>query len=151
MLATITRYPNSDVRAASGAVTETVDIPKSPFLTVGGISGLVTSLLTITTFWWVTKPDAEQKRDLEMYGYRAKMLERALQVPTADGRRSSVKLLVETGLLELDGDALADVLKPGSKDTLPHWPAPGAAPTITPRSPADTRSGTDTARPGTGS
>jgi hypothetical protein len=111
-----------------GMIEEEVDFPSRPFWTIGGITGLIsamaTALVGLVTVFGVTKPDADQRRVLAEHTLHASLLERALQVQSADGRRISVNLLLATGLLKLeDAGRINEVLEGSGTDSLPHWPS----------------------------
>ncbi len=137
---------------SADAVAGEVEVPTRSFLKAGGITGLaagaVNTFLTLLTFFWITKPDADQKRELEMFKYRVQVLQQAMAVEDPDGRRTSLELLRGFGLLTLDdGSPFAAVL--AGRDTLPRWPVlPIPRPTAPAKTPA-TRG--DTAAAGTGS
>jgi hypothetical protein len=100
-----------------------IDVPASPFALISGITSLLTTLVTVFTFWFVTKPDADQTRMNALHKNQTDMLQRALQVETADGRRNSLRLLVGLGMIGTDQKIdLSGFLTPKS-DTLPLWPA----------------------------
>lgn len=130
---------------ADGAVEEEVDIPAAPFQRAGGIAGLVSgtaisAIISVLTFLLIDAPKASQVREMDKDKANIEALERALTVETADGRRTSVRLLLATGLLEPDRAALLDSLLSG-KDTLPRWwTASGAR--EQPQSPGRTLPGT---------
>jgi hypothetical protein len=132
MRVTIARNVSRETRLADaespGTIKEEVEFPNRPFWTIGGITGLVSALATalvgLMTVWGVTQPDSEQRRLIEQRAFQADLLERALQVESADGRRTGVNLLLGTGLLTLpDQGRIVSALQKGGPDTLPRWPA----------------------------
>lgn len=92
-----------------------------PIAAVGGLSALLSTLMTVVTFALVDRPGADQARQFAQERHQMDVLQRALQVESADGRRNALRLLFGLRLLpaehKLDVEAF---LKP-TTDTLPFW------------------------------
>jgi hypothetical protein len=149
---TDTREDGLGTRTLPQSTVEEVHVPNRALLQAGGAvglaSGLVTLLMSLGTYWLVERPKAEQAGELTADKSRMEALDRALGVETMDGRRTSLRLLVATGVLDPEHPERLEALLAG-KDTLPRWPprgdsrdrsSPGTTPPRTP--PTDT-----TARP----
>ncbi len=112
---------------AAPAVTEEVEIPNSALVKAGAILGTITALITavipLITLFANTRPDAKQAREQADNMFFSSQLARALQVETAEGRRTSVRLLLATGLLKARDDQRMNELLTGT-DSLPRWAAP---------------------------
>lgn len=124
--------------AAAGGIEE-VQVPTGLLALLSALTGLLPALATVATLFFVTKPNAEQTRGIELGNYQLKLVERALQVENADGRRNSLRLLRGVGMLHSGNDAdLEALLKRDStgSDTLPLWKAASPSSDATQRSPA---------------
>lgn len=140
--------PRSGQSESSGVTV--ADIDSRPITTrsavsggvSGGLTGVVLSLLvTGLTFLFVTKPDAEQRRDLELSRYRAEILQRALQLETPQERQASLNLLLDVGVLTLNENSqLREQLRTG-KPPLPRWPVQASS-----RTSSNSRADADSSR-----
>jgi hypothetical protein len=62
---------NAQGSNVANVVEETVDISPGPFWNIGVITGLVSVVVSLAAFWGVTKPDADQRRALDLYRFQS--------------------------------------------------------------------------------
>jgi hypothetical protein len=123
----IKRYPRNAEAGVDdnvGPGDEVADVSATPFAVVGGASGLLSALSAILTFMLMTKPDADVRRGVSAGEAQVQMLQQALQVESAEGRKTSVQLLRAMGLLRARDEGRLNSLL-ASVDSLPRWPAAG--------------------------
>jgi hypothetical protein len=133
MFVPILRRTKPSSRAATtestdATVEEVVEISETPIRRAGGVAGgiagvvsagLLTALVQLFTFFAIDQPKARQSRELENDKAQITALERALSVETAAGRKTSVQLLLATGVLTPEDRGLLDTLLKGGE--LPAW------------------------------
>jgi hypothetical protein len=114
---------------------EKVEVPDRELLKAGGligvITGLIGALLPLVSLWLVGEPDARQARDLADRKFFAERLDQAMRVETDGERRTSIRLLLATGLLEAKNAGQLEGLLNG-KDAFPQWRASGSTQSSTP-------------------